>query len=123
MIHAGENAQRSIHVHCAREVSTLCVFAMNQGAGVIPSPGISKQRRRERGKMNGKDFGEMVCKTLGMYPGIVRSVVVEARPEDSVIITLEIPANSKEVLEWAQSENIKNPGRVVLIEVESAEMV
>ena len=66
----------------------------------------------------GKEFGEMVCKTLGISPGIVRSVVVEARPQDVLIITLEVRADSEEVLEWAKNEGLRNPTRIVLVGID-----
>jgi len=59
-----------------------------------------------------------VCKTLGINSEIVRSVVIEAFPESVLTITLEVPADNPQVLEWAKSEEIRNAGRVVLMEID-----
>lgn len=70
-----------------------------------------------------KDFGAMVCRSLGIAPGAVLSVVLETHHENDLIITMEVRPNSEIVRAWAESEYVKNPGRVVLIEVDDAEMV
>lgn len=70
---------------------------------------------------NSKDFGVMVCESLGVEPSAVRNVVVEANPGEDLVITLEVRANSEMVRAWAESQEIKNAGRVFLIEVEDME--
>ena len=69
------------------------------------------------------EFGKAVCESLGINPEIVRLVVIESYPGDDLTITLEISASSDEALAWARSENIKNPGKVVLMEIDDGQMV
>lgn len=67
-------------------------------------------------------FGVQVCKTLGLSPDAVTSVVIEAYPQDVLIVTISVRADEPEILEWAKSERLKNPSRINLVGVESKEM-
>lgn len=66
-----------------------------------------------------EDFGVQVCKTLGVSPDAVTSVVIEALPEQVLIITLQVVADDPEILEWARSEKLKNPTRIVLVGIDN----
>ena len=68
------------------------------------------------------DFGTLVCQTLAINPDIVRAIVIEVYPDSGLTVTLEIPANSEIARKWAQSEELKNPGKVVLMEIEKWQM-
>lgn len=63
------------------------------------------------------DFGRLVCESLAMDPEIVRSIVIEIYPDSGLTITLEIPSDCETVQEWAKAEELKNPGRVTLMEI------
>lgn len=78
--------------------------------------------QKEVNMNNGKELGEVVCKSIGLDPTIVRSIIIEIYPDEPVTMTIEVSAKSKEVIVWARDQKIMNPDKIVIIEQDEWEM-
>lgn len=62
----------------------------------------------------GSEFGIVVCKTLGINPEIVQSVVIEAIPGENIVVTIEVDPRSAESTIWAQ-ESVRHVGNLNIV--------